>query len=81
MLVQKHFRLLEKTVEQLEERDVARYPSEASYVNAAILHFKEQERIEKKLEDIQQELKELHMICKKEFAKNDDDMYGKDFSY
>ena len=50
MLIQKHFRLPEETVEQLEKRDSVKYPTEASYVNAAILHFTEQEKIEKKLE-------------------------------
>ncbi len=47
MLIQKHFRLPEETVEQLE--------------------------------NIQQELKELHALCKKEFAI--DDSYGENFSY
>ncbi|CVI71517.1 hypothetical protein B5E53_08620 [Eubacterium sp. An11] len=79
MLIQKHFRLPEETVEQLEKRDSVKYPTEASYVNAAILHFTEQEKIEKKLENIQQELKELHALCKKEFAI--DDSYGENFSY
>ena len=79
MLIQKHFRLLEETVEQLEKRDSAKYPTEASYVNAAILHFTEKERIETKLENIQQELGELHELCKKEFTV--DDSYGENFSY
>ena len=79
MLVQKHFRLPEETVEQLEKRDSVKYPTEASYVNAAILHFSGQEGVEKKLENIQKELTELHTLCKKEFAAND--TYSDDFSY
>lgn len=79
MLIQKHFRLPEETVEQLEKRDSAKYPTEASYVNAAILYFTGQEGVEKKLENIQQELTELHALCKKEFAAGD--TYSDDFSY
>ena len=79
MTIQKHFRLPEATVEQIEKRNVSRYPSEASYVNAAIFYFSEQERVEKKLESIQKELTELHELCKKEFAAGD--TYSDDFSY
>lgn len=79
MTIQKHFRLPEETVEQIKKRNVSRYPSEASYVNAAIFYFSEQERVEKKLESIQKELTELHELCKKEFAA--DGVYGSDFSY
>lgn len=79
MLVQKHFRLPRETVEQLEKRDMVRYPSEASYVNAAVLYFERKEGIEEKLEEIQQELKEIHALCRQEVA--DSDIYGKNFSY
>lgn len=82
MAVQKHLRLPDEIAEQMEHRDKEKYPTENAFVAAAIQKFSvqlEQERVEKKLERIQQELTELHALCKKEFAV--DDSYGKNFSY
>lgn len=82
MAVQKHLRIPDEAAERMENRDKEKYPTESSYVTAAIQKFSaqlEQEQLEKKLEKIQQELRELHALCKKEFAA--DDVYGSDFSY
>lgn len=82
MAVQKHLRLPDEIAEQMEHRDKEKYPTENAFVAAAIQKFSaqlEQERVEKKLENIQKELTELHELCKKEFAA--DGVYGSDFSY
>ena len=82
MAVQKHLRLPDEVAAQMEHRDKEKYPTENAFVAAAIQKFSvqlEQERVEKKLENIQKELTELHALCKKEFAA--DGVYGSDFSY
>lgn len=68
MAVQKHLRLPDEIAEKMEHRDKEKFSVQL-----------EQERVEKKLERIQQELTELHALCKKEFAV--DDSYGENFSY
>ncbi len=57
-MIDKHFRLTEEAVEQIERRDKIRYPTESRFIADAVSAFSEKA-------DNENEEKELKRLCRK----------------
>lgn len=70
MLKEKHYRMTEESIQIIQGRDRERYPSESSFVNAAVASFPRQTEKEKMQEELDRIYKKLEELCELLYLKN-----------